>query len=110
MYGVSHRLCWMPEKSKCRVNKRSPDLDYFRSYTNIEQVDILLDLERNKLLICVVGTILKYDDIVIFDNLDLSQATQGWLPMIALHGSRNKWIKSIAKIPTEWFGIQKMII
>jgi len=113
VYGVSHNLCWIPEQTQCRVNKTSRDLDYFRSNTNIEQVDIILDLERNYLLICVVGNInmninKSMDQIVIFDNLDESK--EGWLPFVALHGYKNKWVKSIAKIPCEWFGKQKMII
>ena len=107
VYGVSYNLCWIPEKTQCTVNKTSEDLDYFRSNTNIEQVDIILDLNRNLLLICVVGKS-DMDQIVIFDNLEESK--DGWLPFVSLHGPKNKWIKSIAKIPIEWFGKQKMII
>lgn len=97
----------MPERTKCRVNKTNKDLSYFRSNTNIEQVDIILDLERNLLLICVVGKS-DMNHIVIFDNLDKSK--EGYLPFVSLHGYKNKWIKSIAKIPIEWFGKHKMII
>lgn len=99
-------MCWIPSNSQCKVNKTSTELHYFRSYTNIEQVDVLLDLDKYQLRICVVGKT-KHNNIVIFNNLDKYKE---WSPFVALHGWKNKWIKAIAKVPPQWFGIPKLLL
>eukprot|EP01084_Bolivina_argentea_P293414 504632_1 len=98
VHGIAYNNCFYYSRGVIH-NKVCLDI----RQTEIE-VDILLDLEENKLKFCVVGD-LKHQ--TIFDNIP--QYEEGWVCHFNYGWTANKIALRIVEIPSDWFGVKKSI-
>merc|ERR1712154_307016 len=93
---------WFPWSSELKANVKHNDITMGHFKMEKGEVDILFDVDKRELNICVVGQCEKEKEAKIWNVRYPDDDKYGWVPHINIYALRAE--ARIAKIPIEWYG------
>ena len=101
---------YFPWADELKHISKHNEINMLHFFTKKAEIDVLLDCDKKELKICIVGKCDKWKEAHIWNigYIDEKDIALGFVPHINLHAMGAKC--RIAKIPVEWFGIEKDFI